>query len=237
MEDAVLEFLGKIVAYGGGAAVIAYGIFRFLGEKWLENKFAQQLENLRHEKAKELEDIRYRINAQFSRVTKIHEKEFEVLPQAWSKLIEALAHVSVAVSPMQSYPDLDAMSAPAMDSFLSKCELEDHEKAELKASHDKLKYYSDKMFWYRLRDVKNRCRDFHTFIQKNSIFLSEDLRENFRKIDDLMWECIVDREVGHEAKDHKMWMAANKRVKEEAEPLRKNIESLVQERLKYERAE
>ena len=44
MNEAILKFIGQIVAYGGGGAVIAYGLFVFLGKKKIENKFFQQLE-------------------------------------------------------------------------------------------------------------------------------------------------------------------------------------------------
>ena len=154
-------------------------------------------------------------------------------------MTEALAHVAAFVSQLQQYPDLDQMSQPQLEAFLSKSCLDKIEKEELIAptSTSRLDYYRERMFWYQLSDVNKFCREFHVYIQKNSIFLSEDLKENFTKIDDLMWSCIIDREIGHEAKYHKMWISASKRVRDEAEPLKKNIEALVQQRLKYEKAE
>jgi len=236
-EQMILTFIAKVITYGGGGAAVAYGIFRIFTEKWLDNRFAERLEALRHSQSKELEDVRYKINALFDRVTKIHEKEFEVLPEAWSRLTEALAHVAAFVSHLQRYPDLDQMSQPELEAFLSKSRLDKIEKEKLIASTSRLGYYRERIFWYQLFDVNKFCREFHVYIQKNSIFLSEDLKENFTKIDDLMWSCIIDREIGHEAKDHKIWISASKRVRDEAEPLKKNIEALVQQRLKYEKAE
>jgi len=69
MDKAILEFIGKIVAYGGGAAVIAYYVFLFLGKKWIEAKFADSLEKSRHEHAKEIEHLRFEINSLLTRVT------------------------------------------------------------------------------------------------------------------------------------------------------------------------
>ena len=43
MNEIITKIIGEVVIYGGGSAAIAYGIFRFLGQKWLENKFAQNL--------------------------------------------------------------------------------------------------------------------------------------------------------------------------------------------------
>ena len=95
METAILQFIGKVIAYGGGAAAVAHALFTFLGKKWIEHKLN-----------KELEQVRYRINTLFSRVTKIHEKEFEVLPEAWYKMQDALGRISHFTSLFQQYPDL-----------------------------------------------------------------------------------------------------------------------------------
>jgi hypothetical protein len=51
MPDALTKFVFELVAYGGGAAVIAYLLFQFLGKTWIENKFAQQLKQLEHQQA------------------------------------------------------------------------------------------------------------------------------------------------------------------------------------------
>jgi hypothetical protein len=222
METSILQFLGKVIAYGGGAAVVAYAIFTFLGKKWIE-----------HELNKKLEQVRYRINTLFSRVTKIHEKEFEVLPEAWYKMQDALGRISHLTSLFQQYPDLNQMSQSALEEFLEKSRLHKFEKQELLQASDKVSYYEDKIFWHELRDVEEAFWDFHNYIIKNKIFLSPDLQEQFTKIDDVMWSAIVERKVGHEANDREMWHKAYKKIKEEINPIRDVIEKLVQTRLHY----
>jgi len=49
MNEAILNFIGAVVAYGGGGAAIAYLMFILLGKKWIENKFSQQLEEYKNE--------------------------------------------------------------------------------------------------------------------------------------------------------------------------------------------
>jgi hypothetical protein len=75
--DPIFEFIGKVIAIGGSSAIIAYGIFTLVGRKWLETKFAERLEAYKHEQTKELEEIRYRINAQFNRITKFMKKKLK----------------------------------------------------------------------------------------------------------------------------------------------------------------
>lgn len=237
MEHAVVQFIVKIIAYGGGGAAVAYVIFTFLGKKWIEGKFAERLETFKHDLNKELEQVRYKINTLFSRVTKIHEKEFEVLPEAWYKMQNALGRISSFTSLFQEYPDLNGMSLPALEEFLGKSRLHEFEKQELLQAGDKVSYYQNKIFWHELRVVEEAFWDFHNFIIRNKIFLSPDLQEQFTKIDDVMWSAIVERKVGHEANNSEMWVKAYKKIKEEINPIRNVIEKLVQARLHYQEVE
>lgn len=236
INQQILKFIGAAVVYGGGSAAIAYAIFLFLGKKWIENKFAERLEKYRHEQNKELEEVRYRINALFNRITKIHEKEIEVLPEAWSRLHQVLSLLSQLTSPLQKYPDLNRMTDPQLKEFLNQSRLHDFEKEEIIKVSDKVKYYTDQIFWHDLYDVKMAFSNFHNYIEINRVFLSNDLKEQFTKIDDVMWNSLLEREIGHGAGDGKMWREANKRIRDEVVPLRDKIEELVQERLQYHKA-
>lgn len=236
-EQEILSFIGKIVAYGGSAVVIAYGAFAFLGKKWIENKLAEKLEAFRHAQQKELEETRYKINALFSRVSKIHEKEFEVLPEAWGKMHDALTSLIRFTTVLKQYPDFSMVTAAQLEEFLKDSVLNDFQKDGLKRASDKLDYYRDCMFYHELTAVRKAFSEFHNYIQKNSIFLSQDLKEYFSKIDDLMWNAMIDKEVGHEVKDHKMKIEAWKKVKNDVTPLKDKIEGLVQNRLRYDKAE
>ncbi len=51
-----------------------------------------------------------------------------------------------------------------------------------------------------------------------------------------MWDAYVDMEVGGEAKDAKMKRDAWKKVKDDIEPIKNDIEELVQDRLHYDQA-
>jgi hypothetical protein len=64
-----------------GVAVIAYKLFQHFGRSWLDQHFKIQLEELKQAKAMEIEHLKYEINSLFSRVSKIHDKEFELLPE------------------------------------------------------------------------------------------------------------------------------------------------------------
>ena len=52
--------------------------------QWLDSKFAERLEAYKHQQQRELEQLRFQINALFDRVTKLHQREFQVLPDAYA---------------------------------------------------------------------------------------------------------------------------------------------------------
>jgi len=72
-------------------------------------------------------DFRYKINTIFNRVLKIHEKEYEVLPEAWAKLQDAKDYISDLVNPFQKYPDFSRLNEAAIRNFLQKNDWEDYQ--------------------------------------------------------------------------------------------------------------
>jgi len=233
----IYELLGKIVAYGGGAVAIAYGAFTFFGKKWLEAKFDERLASFRHEQSKELEQLRFRINAQFNRVSKIHEKEIEVLPEAWVKMMNALGSVRYLASPLRTFQDLDRLTPPQFEAFLTGSTLSDWEKDEIRKAPSKLKYYQERSFYHELRDARNGFFDFHEFITANSIFLSQDIKAKFLQIDGELWSAIVETESGHEAGDFKMKNSSFSKLRQDVEAIKDELEILVQKRLQLDQAD
>jgi hypothetical protein len=236
MAETIFEFVGKIVLYGGGAVGIAYALFVFLGKKWIENKFAKKLEEYKSAQNKELEDFRYKINTLFNRVVKIHEKEYEVLPAAWAKLHDAKDYISSLVHPFQQYPDFSRLKEAEIKSILKGYKWEDHQIDDLLSAYDKNKHFKEKIFWQRLGEARSKFSDFHKYIVRNRIFLSEELKEQFNKADDLMWDALVTREVGEQADDYKIIYESYKKLKENIDLIIVVIEKLVQERLRYNEA-
>ena len=117
MTEQFLMIISDVLKYGGGGAIVAYLLFKYLGGKWIEDKFAQRLETYKHEQAKELQRLRIEIDSMLSGVLKIQEKEFETLPEAWLKLDEAFGKFQTLFSPIQQYPDVDRMNTAKLENF------------------------------------------------------------------------------------------------------------------------
>jgi len=229
--DEILRFLGGVIAYGGGGAVVAYFIFKFLAKSWIESKFAQRLEQHKHQQALELQRLRVEIDSMLSGAIKIQEKEFETLPEAWSKLDEAYGQIRQLLSPLQQYADLDRFNKEQLDEFLEGAKLYESQKQEIRDATNKVKLYSEIIFLHRLFDVKKAFADFHNYIARHGIFFPPSLKENLTKISDHLWDALVEKEVGSQAGDYKMQTDAWRNLKKETEPLYKAIELEIQTRL------
>ncbi len=234
--DEIYAFIGKIVAYGGGTVALAYAVFMFLGKKWIESKFEERLAAFKHTQEQELEKYRQQVNILLSRVTKIHEKEIDVLPELWHKLQSALGSVGSLTSPLQYYPDFNRMNQESYDEFLKTTKLNEPDKKLLSTAHDRNDFYQKTIFWYNLRDAKKFVQEFRNFMAYNRIFLSKDLKVEFEKIDGLMAMALANRETGEIARDHNMISEAYKVLGKEAVSIVEKIESLVQERLEFTKA-
>jgi hypothetical protein len=221
------------------AVIIAYQLFRWLGKRWIEQRFKERLEDYKHRQQKELEHFRHEVNALFQRVTKIHDKEFELLPKGWELLQDGLGRVGTVCEMLKEYPDFRLMSDDALQEFLNRSKLNKHQKRELEQldRSKRYEYYSDAVFWIQVDEAHKALTEFHNFLFYNKIFLSSDLFKKFREIDSLLSAALLESRSGKQAKDNKLIIKAYKDIRDKAEPLCDEVEKLVQKRLHYEEFE
>jgi hypothetical protein len=196
--DPLLKFVGGIVIAGGGLSLIVYHAFKYLAAKWLDARFEERLQALKHEQQKELEQLRYKVSALLDRAVKLHQREFDVLPEAWSKLNDAYWYVRSFVSALQTYPNVDQMNPAQQEEFIDSCQLQEWQKAELRQAPEKTRYYQSKIFWHKLTQANEKSRDAYTYLIKNGIFISEDLRQKFSVIHDLFWNALTEHQMNEE---------------------------------------
>lgn len=227
----MLSLIGEIVAYGGGAAIVAYLTFQFLGKTWIENQFARSLERHRHQQAIELQRLRAEIDSVLSGKLRLQEKEYETLPIAWDRLYDARSHVFSLLSPLQQYPDINRMNEEQLEEFLEKSELKNWQKNGIRKSGDKSRTYVEYIFFHRLFYTREACRQFHVYVAKNAIFFPKEIKDLFEQASDLLWSATTSKEIGQEAGDFKIAHEGWKKVQSEFEPLFKQIELQIHKRL------
>ncbi|MER9506275.1 hypothetical protein [Mesorhizobium sp. M0579] len=168
MTDQIYQFalqaLGSVLLYGGSIAAAAYAIFRFFGEPWLKSKFDKQLEALKSGQEQELERLRFRINTLFDRATKLHQSEFEVLPEMWNRLVMAHNAIGAFTNEFQQYPVLDRMSDVELDEYLHGTALKPSEKDAIRQSGGKTNEYIKRIFGHRCVDSNTALRDYAVYL-------------------------------------------------------------------------
>jgi hypothetical protein len=196
--DQVFRFIGALVLTGGGISLIVFQAFKHLATRWLDSKFEERLQAVRHAHEKEIEALRFKISGLLDRATKLHQREFEVLPEAWYKLNDAFWVVRVFVAAMQSYPDLDSMNGPQLEEFLAESRLTNSQKAELRQSESKVMTYKKLIYWHKLNDAENKTRDAYSYFMKNGIFIDSTIRTKFSAIHDLIWNALIEDKINEQ---------------------------------------
>jgi hypothetical protein len=191
----ILTAIGAVVGIGGSVAGVAYALFRFLGERWLNAKFEERLAAYKHAQQKELEELRFTINALMDRATKLHQKEFEVLPEAWAKLNDAHGITIAVTSAFQQYPDLDRMTEPQLEEFLEKSDLMNWQKDEIRRATKKTEHFVKAVGWQRISEARDACRELHVYLRRNGIFLPEPTKSKFVELDKLIYGALVEHEL------------------------------------------
>lgn len=234
--QAVLASITRLLLAGGGGAAVAFALFRWFGKSWIDQRFKKELEEFKHEKNKELEQLRHDINTLFSRVSKVHEKEFEVLPKAWQLLNEAQGAVFQVAKPLRQYPDFNRLSAEQFEALLKESRLMDFQKEELRNAPDRLKYYREALFWVELGEAKSARVGLNNYLALNSIFMTGSLREQFREINNAFANVISSEETTHTSGHNEIIQKSRGQSLSRISDLFEKIGMEVQKRLRYDEA-
>jgi hypothetical protein len=234
MKQTAMDLLALV---GGGAAIVAstvalaYWLFKLFSEKWLTAKFDERLAAYKHEQQKELEQLRYKINSLMDRTIKLHQREFEILPEAWAKLSDAFLSVASIVAGLQSYPDLNRLSEPHLAEVLSKSDLPSWKQDEIRAASDKTSAYTSELKWQRKNVARKEYFEFHDYLRKNGVFIREEMKSKFTELSQLIYMALIEHEMNLENPHDKTLREHSLKLMKEGEDIRKVLEALVQGRL------
>ena len=219
MADQIAIFLAKLVTYGGGVALITYTVMRIFASKWLSLEFDKKLRAYEHEHNKEIERLRSELTRSFDKRSKLHQREFEALPDVWSKVCDAYWNVRGLVSPFQQHPDLNRMNPGQLESFISGSDLASWQKDEIRGTSDKTRYYIDNIFWHRLHECRKLVTQASNSLGKSGIFISADTRRKLDELTQLLWNALTEEELNHSDRP-------SPRLKEDIDKLMKEGEEL-----------
>lgn len=147
---------------------------------------------------KEIERLKSELTKSFDRAAKLHQREFEALPQVWDKVSEAYWGTAGLVSPLQSHADLNRMVPKQLSSFIAQCELSEWQKDEVLASSDKTQKFNELNYWHKLSRTLNAHRDADVALSRIGIFVPDAIKEKLQSILDLVHSALVEDQINHE---------------------------------------
>lgn len=230
LNDA-LSLVGTVVVAGGGLSLIVYQLFRHFGAKWLDERFESRLQALKHAQATELEQLRFNMNKLIDRAVKLHQREFEVLPEAWRLLNEAFWATKALIAPFRQYADLDRMTSAHLDEFLAECKLMNWEKEEIRRTDGKTAFYAKRIRWHEQGEMEQKAREAYRHLMSYGVFIETDLRKRFHDLHDLIWNAIVEHGLSLQDRHAPAPHDEQTKLSTNGEALLKHIEQAVHQRL------
>lgn len=202
MDPAVLKlFASAWKVYGllglifVSALVCAYLIFRFLGAKWLDAKFNERLESYKHAQQQEIERLRYKINSLFDRTIKIHQLEFENLPETWRKLTDAFFFTKETTFSFENFTNIGVLSPDQAIIILKEDGFKESDINVIMEASDRQGAYMKLMSARRLQKTAEVVRDFRVHIRKYGIFVRPEIRKNIELLETLIAEALTEYSV------------------------------------------
>lgn len=186
----------NLIAAGGGGAAVAYAIFKGLGAKWIDNRFAKQLEESRQDHVTQIEHLRFKIAGLLDRSSKLNQREFEVLPDIWEKCDGAYGAASYLLNPWRSSPDFAGLGERQFEEIVESLDIPSFRKDEMKVAtpNERQSIYGEAMRWSELNRAKTAARDFSAALSRGSIYLHPDTHDKLKEFEVRLIAGIQDRE-------------------------------------------
>lgn len=190
----LLNAVVTVLAAGGGGALIAYAIFRFLAVSWLETKFAEKMERQRHLNAKELATFRSEIDKDLQHTIRMQERTQQILSDAWTLANDACGRVAHFVSPSKEYNDINKMPERLRVEFIGSLDFLEAQKSEILESADPFEKYRETLF-LKASGLANEARiKFHNFLVDKKIFMEPKYWLKFNELSEILAGSIHERE-------------------------------------------
>lgn len=218
-QFAIAELILWFMSTVGVGAAASFVLFRWLGSKWIESKFAERLESFRHENAKELQRFTAEVDGELSATLRTQEKEFESLSEAWRLANIAIGMAADFCSQFQSYADLRYLSEEVRKEQLDQFDFLPAVKQEILRSTDPQEAFIENMFYLKRNKAGKALQDFGNFLSLNEIFMSAEDVEVFREVQTKVSDAILKRDISKDDDDRTFAREAHNLMAKDAKVL------------------
>lgn len=232
------EWIIQLIGIASVGAAAAAAIFVFFGKRWISHLFAKELEQEKAELTKQLEQAKSEISFYAAKRLTLHNKEYDVFPEIWSRLSDAKSALQNSLMEFRSMPDIDRMTKDDLKAWIVGIDIDEDEKNAIIGSNERMKLFNRILDYRRLRDAEEKFHEFQDYFQKQRIFLSPDVRGKFDEIKGLLRKAWAAKTTdvrlnGQGSQD--FFSKALDIFNDEVEPLMKEIEDIIQGKLFPER--
>lgn len=196
MVDWPTLFTG-ILAAGGGGAAIAFAMFRFLGSKWIDARFADQLERSRQDHATATEHLKFQFANVLDRSQKLNQREFETLPDVWLKADEAFVATLYLVDPLRSHPDFSYVGDIELEEWIADVDIPaPHKRLIMDApQQERNSIYTKVMKTNEQFKADVAMRDYLNVLSRGSIYLHPDTYRKLNEFADKIAATVRERRI------------------------------------------
>ncbi|WP_374580886.1 hypothetical protein [Pseudoduganella sp.] len=198
----VLQYAGLLGITAIGVAGAAFGLFKWFGGKWLENKFTERLQNLKAEQDQAIRMVQSTIDREVHRAKKLYDNEFTALSESWRLLRTAYDLSASTIGSMQA--NVGRMNEAELERHLVKRGMEEWQRAELQAleGEERQDEYWRWSEWQRAVECDKTWRECRRQIDSTSIFFPAGFTEKFRAINEMI--CASNVEFEERIRQHKV---------------------------------
>lgn len=232
-----LQYAGLFGITAIGTAAAAFGLFKWLGGKWLENKFAERLQNLKSEQEKAIRIVQSTIDREIHRAKKLYDNEFTALSESWRMLRTAYDLSASTIGSVT--PHVTRMNPDELTRHLVNRGMEEWQRSELlaMAGDERQDEYYKWSEWQRAIECNKRWRECQHQIDSTSIFFPAGFTEKFREITEMISYSNIEfegrirhyKEPGYGARFDEFRLTT--KLRKEGKEKMDELESMVRDRL------
>lgn len=232
-----LQYAGLLGITAIGIAATAFGLFKWLGGKWLENKFSERLQNLKSEQDQAIRIVQSTIDREIHRAKKLYDNEFTALSESW-RLLRTSYDLSASTIGSTT-ANIARMNYEEFERHLLRRGMEEWQRAELwtMTGDERQDEYWKWSEWQKAIECDKRWRECQQQIDSTSIFFPAGFTEKFRAINEMI--CASNVEFEERIQQYKVprygaafdRFESTKKLREDGRVKMDELEGMVRDRL------
>jgi hypothetical protein len=175
------DYIMQTVAAGGGAALITFILLQYLGKKWLDDRFSNRLNELRHEQNKEVERLRIEIQTLLNGALRVQQNEFEIFPTLWEMINRAFGLVQESCAPKYRNFMISHLLDEEFNDLLNELTFTESERRLLEKSANKDDLFTHLLVKSQISESFAGVNDLCKYVAKHQILIPENINSEVVK--------------------------------------------------------